>query len=125
MKRLAACLVVLLIAGSAFCEPVIKKILVTGLKNVSEEKILLAMESRREAEFSSENVRKDILNIYALGSIADVSIYKDDAEGGINLIVKVQEKPVIRKVTYNKADEISTYDLETEADFKSGAPFEL
>ena len=125
MKKLTAILALLMLCGTVYSGPLIKKITVNGLKTVSEDRIISVMESRRESEFTPEKAGRDLKSIYSLGSIADAAIYKNDIEGGVELIVKVQEKPVIKNIKYNGSEEISIYDLETETEFKTGIPYEL
>ncbi|MEI7904289.1 MAG: outer membrane protein assembly factor BamA [Candidatus Firestonebacteria bacterium] len=125
MKRLIILSALLLLCGTVHSGQLIKKITISGLKSVSEDKIISVMESKREAEFLPEKAGRDLKNIFSLGGIADAAIYKNEIEGGIELIVKIQERPLIKNLKYSGADEISVYDLEADTEFKAGSPFEL
>lgn len=110
----------------AFCEAeeLIKKITVEGNKRTKESVIISRMVSRNDAEFSKKNVAEDIENIYLLEVFSEVEIHKKEIQGGgIELKVKVKERPVIENIKYSGNKEISANDLESETGFKKGNVF--
>ncbi len=123
MKRI---LMIAAAALFAFCAygDMIYTVSVRGLKKAPEEKVRSAMESKKGVQLNAEMVKRDIKAIFALGYFSDVNILRTDRAEGLELIVAVTERPVIRNIKYSGADEISTYDLETDNEWKSGLPFE-
>ena len=124
MKRILLAAAAALFAVCAYGD-IIYTVTVRGLKKAPEEKVRSAMEAKKGAQFSPEMVRRDIKAIFALGYFSDINILRNDRAEGLELIVAVTERPLIRSIKYNGADEISTYDVETDNEWKAGLPFEL
>ena len=124
MKKFIFSVAVMLLAFCVYGET-IYTVTIRGLKKAPEEKVRSAMESKKGAQFSPEMARRDIKAIFALGYFLDVNVLRNDRAEGPELIVVVVERPVIRNIKYNGAEEISTYDLETDNEWKAGMPFEL
>lgn len=101
----------------------IKKITVEGIKTVKEDIILSKMESKVGEIFSNEKIKRDINNIYSLELFSDIEIYKEEAIDGVELKVKVKERPIIKSIKYVGNKEYSANDIESETNFKKDIPF--
>ena len=109
---------ILLASSSLSAAEIIKKMTVRGNRKVESEAILTILNSKVGTSLSAKTVREDILSLYDMGYFSDVRFYKDDAAGGINLIVEVREKPAVIEIIYTGMDELGEDDfkdkLETE-----------
>jgi outer membrane protein assembly factor BamA len=78
----------------------ILKIGAEGNKNVRERVILAQVKTKKNDVYDPDKLRKDVQAIYGLGSFEDVSLDVSDVPGGVLVLFKVIEKPVIKKIDF-------------------------
>ncbi len=119
-----AALVVLVMASGAAAQ-MVDSIRVEGNDTVSSDRILLTLGVRIGEELSIETVRDGIRRLYALGDFSDVQVLSDASdEGGLSLVVSVQERPRIAAVELRGNDRVDESDLEPAIKVKRGAPYD-
>ena len=101
----------------------IAKIIVKGTNRT--ELITSAMSLKVKSEYSEQKATLDFKKIFSLGYFSDVELAKDLSPDGLEIIVTVKEKPVIEEIVFNGIKEVGKGDLETEAGFVKGDPFDL
>lgn len=80
----------------------IASIKIEGNKNVSSLVIFGHLLEKEGDLFSLRRIRMDIHNLFSMGDFKDVKVeaLPGDKSGGINLIFRVEERPVISKITF-------------------------
>ncbi|MFH1692294.1 MAG: outer membrane protein assembly factor BamA [Candidatus Omnitrophota bacterium] len=76
----------------------IKAVEVQGNKAISTATIMVKIKTRPGESYYSQTARDDIKRLYETGYFSDISLNLEDFEGGIKVIFKVEERPVISKI---------------------------
>ncbi len=84
--------------------PAVAGIRVEGLVHLEARFILSKVESKEGDILSSELVREDLRRIGETEGVHSVEVLKEDIEGGVELVFRIEEWPVLRGVTVNGAD---------------------
>ncbi len=92
----------------------IDKIVIQGLKKVEKEAILEKIHAKKGLYIDNYLLRDDISRIYNMKYFESVETYRDQQHGLNILIFKVQEKPIIRKISFEGNDEIDSEDLKEQ-----------
>ena len=79
-------------------ESTITEISVDGNQHIAAEEILAQVEAEAGDPFDKEALRKDLENIMELGYFQDVSASFKHSEGGLEVIFKVVENPLIKEI---------------------------
>ncbi len=89
-------------AGSEQAKPVlnITAIEIKGNKAISTNTIISKMKARIGTPYRENIVSDDLKRLYLLGFFSDIKIDTVDYSGGIKLIVTVEERPIIEKITF-------------------------
>ncbi|MEC9464506.1 MAG: outer membrane protein assembly factor BamA, partial [Myxococcota bacterium] len=96
----------------------IEKVDVKGSLRVEKKTILNGLETKEGAVFSEEAVTRDLRKIWDQGFFRDVSFHREETKDGLSILIKVREKPAIRKVIYRGNDSQSEEDLGEVVDVK-------
>jgi outer membrane protein insertion porin family len=83
---------------------------VEGNRRVGKDAILARLSSRVGETIDAEKIRSDIRNVYRLGRFDAIEVEEVAEAGGVKLVFRVQEKPVIAKLVFQGMDEISDED---------------
>jgi len=89
----------------------ILKIHVEGNKNVRERVILAEVKTKKGDIYNAETLRKDVQAVYALGHFDDVTVDLQDVTGGTNVVFKVVEKPMIKRIDFKGNKKLSSSKL--------------
>jgi outer membrane protein insertion porin family len=83
----------------------IKTIEIKGNKAISTPTIMAKIKTRVGEPYYAQVSRDDIRRLYETGFFSDISLDLEDTEGGLRVVFKVEERPVIEeiKVEGNKA----------------------
>ena len=117
MRRLA----VLLLAILAFLtsapvmvsaeEALVTLIEVQGNRRIESATILAKIKTREGSAFSPSLIKEDIRLLYQLGHFEDVQVKTEGFEQGLKVIFWVKEKPLIREISYEGNEEVTTEKL--------------
>jgi outer membrane protein insertion porin family len=100
LLSLSLILVFLLSGLSAQEEPVVKEIVIEGLRTIEAKEVLGIMRTRVGERSSPEMRREDLQSVYNLGYFSeDIRIYKEDLDDGLKITVSLRENPVIEDIT--------------------------
>jgi outer membrane protein insertion porin family len=92
--------------------PTITRVDITGNVRVEEDAIRVHLQSQPNTAFDQDALDKDIRAIYAMGFFDQVTV-ETVAEGkGIVLTFKVHERPLVRAVTIEGAENVKTEEVE-------------
>ncbi len=84
---------------------------VQGNKRIETATILAKIKTKEGDAFSPAVIREDIKSLYQLGHFEDVQVRTEGFENGLKVIFAVKEKPLIREITFEGNDELTTEKL--------------
>jgi len=96
---------------SAAVDTKVTLIEVQGNKRIETSTILAKIKTREGDVFSPAIIREDIKVLYQLGHFEDVQVRTEGFENGLKVIFSVTEKPLIRDITFEGNDELTTEKL--------------
>ncbi len=85
----------------------VKAIEVKGNKTISIATILSKIKTRVGQDYIQSVVSDDIKRLYNTGYFADVRVDREDFEGGIKVVIVVEEKSIVEEITLSKTRYIS------------------
>jgi outer membrane protein insertion porin family len=110
-------------AAAGFSED-IKKVTAEGLTRYKQQEVLAGTTSITGTQYSIFSVKDDIAKIYSLGYFSDIHVLRKDMDGGIELIFRVIERPVVKEIKYTGIKELGLGDIESEFGIKQDAVFD-
>jgi len=102
----------------------ILKISAEGNKNIRERVILAQAKTRKGDVYDPDKLRKDVQAIYGLGDFEDVSLEVMDVPGGVLVMFKVIEKPMIKKIDFKGNKKLSSSKLRDAISLKENDPLD-
>ena len=109
---LSLCCLQSLFAEEQETQRLVTKVEVEGNKNISGATILSKVRTRKGSTFSELVASDDLKRLYALGYFTDINIDIADQEGGVAVIFRVVEKPILSKISISGNKSIRTEKLE-------------
>ena len=91
--------------------PIVTLIEVQGNRRIETATILAKIKTKEGAVFSPSQIKDDIKVLYQLGHFEDVQVKTEGFESGLKVIFVVKEKPLIREITFEGNDAITTEKL--------------
>jgi outer membrane protein insertion porin family len=80
----------------------VKAIDVEGNKTISMATILSKIKTRVGQDYIEAVVSDDIKRLYNTGYFADVRVDKEDQDGGVKVIINLEEKSIVEEITFSK-----------------------
>lgn len=106
--------------------PIIHKIDITGNRRIDSGTILNKIGSRVGEPMSMETIRKDIRAIYDTGGyFENVQVESEPVEGGVRLIFRIDEKPIISSITIEGNKELEEGKVRDALLSRIGSPYDL
>jgi outer membrane protein insertion porin family len=84
---------------------------VQGNKRIETATVLAKIKTREGAIFSPSVIKDDIKVLYQLGHFEDVQVKTEGFESGLKVIFVLKEKPLIREISFEGNDELTTEKL--------------
>ncbi len=81
---------------------VVKAIDIQGNKSIGIAQILSKIKTRVGEDYQEAVVSDDLKRLYNTGHFSDVQIDHEDLDGGLKVIVKLKEKPIVDEITFSK-----------------------
>jgi outer membrane protein insertion porin family len=100
--------------------PLIKDIVMEGIRRVPPWVILSRIQTRIGDEFSLSGVRDDVRAVFALGFFDDVQVRREELEGGVRVIFVMVERPLVREVHFEGNRDVTTDELREHAAVRVG-----
>ncbi|TMJ44238.1 MAG: outer membrane protein assembly factor BamA [Alphaproteobacteria bacterium] len=117
------CFALPVIAPPAFVEAAqaqtVGRIIVEGNQRIESETVLSYMQIGPGDPFDSEKINESLKSLFQTGLFSDVRIFR---RGG-NLVVVVEENPMINRVNFEGNSEVKDKDLEKEVELKERTMF--
>ncbi|MBU1124949.1 MAG: outer membrane protein assembly factor BamA, partial [Candidatus Omnitrophica bacterium] len=130
MRRIITCIAILsLFTGSAFISfsraqatsdsSTVTLIEVKGNKSISTNTIISKMKTRIGAIYQENVISDDLKRLYLLGYFSDIKIDTESYKAGIKVVVTVEERPIIEKITFTGLRRISMKEEKLKEKLKS------
>ena len=81
---------------------------VQGNRRIETATVLAKIKTKEGDTFSPSQVREDIRILYQLGHFEDVQVKTEGFENGLKIIFQIREKPLIRDISYEGNEELTT-----------------
>ena len=81
---------------------------VQGNRRIETATVLAKIKTKEGDIFSPSQIREDIKVLYQLGHFEDVQVRTEGFENGLKLIFQVKEKPLIRDISFEGNEELTT-----------------
>ena len=96
---------------------------IQGNRRIESAAILNTIKMRAGDTLTGEKTDTDIRAIYKLGHFQDVQALKEESDRGVVLVYLVQEKAIVREITFEGNKEITTEKLKEALEFRLNAVF--
>ncbi|MFW5856519.1 MAG: outer membrane protein assembly factor BamA [Planctomycetota bacterium] len=110
--------------GEAAAAPVVKEIVVRGNALVPDQRIVERMRTRVGEPLDRETLDGDFDRIFKLGAFSDMQILEEEVEGGIRVVVKVEEKAIVRRIVFRGNRQVSDKRLSDLVNIQLGERFD-
>src|SRR5512145_976018 len=84
---------------------------VQGNRRIETATILAKIKTREGSVFSPSQLKEDIKVLYQLGHFEDIQVKTEGFENGLKVIFWVKEKPLIREVSFEGNNDVTTEKL--------------
>jgi outer membrane protein insertion porin family len=101
------------------------EIRVEGNKRVEAEAIRRALRTKVGQALNPANSAQDLRAVWALGYFQNVELLVQRLPRGLALVVRVEERPIIRQVQLRGNEELSQEDLKEEIDVKANTILDM
>lgn len=91
----------------------VTKVAVAGNRLVADKDVLAAIQLKAGQPLATENIRKDLQSIYELGWFYDVGTDFVEVPEGVQVVYRVRENPVYRKLEVSGNTKLKTADIES------------
>ena len=119
-------MLLMLISGSAVAYAEGEKLVeirVQGNHRIESASILNVIKMHAGDTLNNDKTDADIKAIYKLGHFQDVQALKETSDKGVVLVYSVQEKPIVREITFEGNKEITTEKLKGALEFRLNSVF--
>ncbi|MDD2581305.1 MAG: outer membrane protein assembly factor BamA [Desulfuromonadaceae bacterium] len=99
------------------------EIRVQGNRRIESASILNVIKMHAGDTLDNDKTDADIRAIYKLGHFQDVQALKEESDKGVILVYSVQEKPIVRDITFEGNKEITTEKLKAALEFRLNSIF--
>ncbi|MFH0984955.1 MAG: outer membrane protein assembly factor BamA [Candidatus Omnitrophota bacterium] len=89
--------------GVSKVTPTVVAVEVRGNRIVSTNTILSKIQTKQGLALKQQTVNEDIKRLYATGFFEDVKLEVEELPAGYKLIVEVDEKPIVKQITFDGA----------------------
>lgn len=101
----------------------ITNISISGNETREASSLLPVLKSRVGDPFSPERANEDVKALYRVGIFEDVRVESNKVPGGVSLVFRVVEKPVVESIRVSGNKEISSDKIREAMDLKSKSVF--
>ncbi len=125
-KKTVSAILLALMSGStlAYAEgEKLVEIRIEGNRRIEQAAILNVIKMRAGDILYNEKTDADIRAIYKLGHFQDVQALKEESDKGVVLVYSVQEKAIVREITFEGNKEITTEKLKEALEFRQNSVF--
>jgi outer membrane protein insertion porin family len=97
------------------------EVAVSGNRRIDADAIRAVAATREGGSFSRRQVAEDVKRIYELGFFRDVKVLADPLQDGVRIEFKVDENPIIRRVTLSGNENLDSDDIKEKLTLTVGS----
>lgn len=86
---------------------IVKSVEVKGNKAISTESIMAKIKTRTGQLYYAQMARDDIKRLYEMGFFSDIALDLEDEDGGVKVIFRVEERPIVEDIRIEGAKFVS------------------
>jgi len=98
----------------------VKAIEVKGNKTISISTILSRIKTRVGQNYLQNIISDDLKRLYNTGYFSDVRVDREDHQGGLRVIIFVDEKPIVEEITFSKTRYVKSKSLKKKLKIQVG-----
>ena len=98
---------------------IIASLIPEGNNRIDSGAILQKISTKPGDTYSPDTLRKDLKQVFSMGYFDNVEIDVNDSPDGKKVIFRVQEKPLIKNVTFTGLDKLEEKDVQDAANIKA------
>lgn len=118
LKRFSFIWVLLTLLASPLYAEKIVDVKVRGNGKVEAEAIITILKSQAGEELSSGKIKEDLKALYDLGYFSEIRFLTEPAQGGVHLVIDVEEKPSIVEIKWEGLQELGDSDFKDKLETK-------
>ncbi|MBW4053803.1 MAG: outer membrane protein assembly factor BamA [Proteobacteria bacterium] len=125
-KKITSSVLLVLLCGSTLVYAEGEKLVeirIQGNHRIESSAILTVVKMHAGDTLSNDKTDADIQAIYKLGHFQNVQALKEESDKGTVLVYSVQEKPIVRKITFAGNKELTTEKLMAALGFRPNSVF--
>lgn len=92
---------------------------IKGNKSISTNTIISKMKTRIGSPYQENVISDDLKRLYLLGFFSDIKINKEAYKEGVKVIIEVEERPIIEKISFAGMYRITTKEDKLKGQLKS------
>lgn len=104
--------------------PIVKEIVVRGNTLVPDDEITARMRTRVGEPLDRRTLDGDFDRIFKHGAFRDLQFFEEEVDGGVRVVVKVEEKSVLRRIVFRGNRQVSDERLAEKIDIAVGERFD-
>ena len=101
----------------------LSEVRIQGNRRIESAAILNVIKIRAGDILFNDKTDADIRAIYQLGHFQDIQVLKEESEKGVVLVYQVQEKAIVREITFEGNKELTTEKLKEALEFRQNSVF--
>lgn len=125
-KKMVSTVLLAVVSGStlAYAEgDKLVEIRIQGNRRIESASILNVIKTHAGETLDDEKTDADIRAIYKLGHFQDVQVLKEESDKGVVLVYSVQEKAIVRDISFEGNKELSTEKLKEAFELRQNSVF--
>jgi|DewCreStandDraft_1066081.scaffolds.fasta_scaffold00938_26 outer membrane protein insertion porin family len=91
--------------------PIVRSLVIQGNRRIPDSAIRFHLRTKVGEPFDPRRIEQDVRALYALGAFRAVRIERAAVADGVRLIVRVEERPLVRRVRYEGVTAMQEADL--------------
>jgi len=92
---------------------------IEGQRKIEKDAILAKLKAKKGENFTSAEVREDILSVFSLGYFDNVEAFTEETPQGVKLTYRVLEKPSINEITFEGINELKVEEVSEASGLKN------
>ncbi|MBM3244983.1 MAG: outer membrane protein assembly factor BamA [Candidatus Omnitrophica bacterium] len=100
-------------------QKIVTGIEIKGNKSISTNTIISKMRTKIGAPYQETVISDDLKRLYLLGYFSDIKIDTEDYKNGLRVVIRVEERPIISKITFQGIFRITLKDEKIKEQLKS------
>ncbi|MEA1996471.1 MAG: outer membrane protein assembly factor BamA [Gemmatimonadota bacterium] len=101
-------------------EQKIVDVVVEDNKRVADTRVLSAAQINVGDSYSVLNIRRALINLWATGLYSDINIMAEELPGGLRIIIRVKESPIISKLVITGNKKLKEDEIKQEISLRVG-----